>query len=89
VEELNEGKVVAYHVFSDLKCWKFLPMTSHYGAALFTLSIVKCYGHVATLIGRQRGDVSREGGRGSEGDVGTTVGEVVVKETQVLQEGKW
>jgi hypothetical protein len=52
----------------------FLPKTSRYGATLFTLSIVKCYGDVATLTWPRKRDVFPEQGEG------------VVKEIQILEE---
>jgi hypothetical protein len=44
------GKVVANHVFPVSNVGIFLPMTSRYCATLFTSSIVKCYGDVATVM---------------------------------------
>jgi hypothetical protein len=45
-----------------------LSSSARYGPTLFTLSIAKCRGDVATLTRQRKGDVSRVGGSGSEGD---------------------
>jgi hypothetical protein len=47
--KMKRGKSCCESRVSNLKCWNFLPRTSRYGATLFTLSIVKSYGDVATL----------------------------------------
>jgi hypothetical protein len=49
MEKFKGGKVVADHVSPVSGVGIFLPRMRHYDATLFTLSIVKWYGYVATL----------------------------------------
>jgi hypothetical protein len=68
------GKSCCKLCISNIKRWNFLPRTSHYGATLFTLSVVKSYSDVATLTWlRKRGVSAKQG-------------EAVEKETQLIQE---
>jgi hypothetical protein len=48
-EKYKEGKIATNYVFSSQVLEFFLPRMSPCGATLFTLSVVRSYGDVATL----------------------------------------
>jgi hypothetical protein len=56
LKNAKEDKLLQIMCFQS-KVLEFLPLTSRYGATLFTLSTVKSYGDVATLTWQRKRDV--------------------------------